>query len=213
MLIRFPEGLVLGLSTGAICLAYCGPVLMPYLLGEGNTVKKNSWSVGLFLAGRLLAYLIVGWISGWAGMVLLKPSGGSMVLFGIIYLLLAVLLITYGFHRFREVCLGQASHPMKFRYLFQWPFLVPAVGGFVTGLNLCPPFLLAITEAMEGNSIQDAVLFFVFFFVGTSVYFVPLPFIGIFRRQQALRTIGKFAAILAGVFYFYKGTLFLVTAI
>jgi sulfite exporter TauE/SafE len=167
----------------------------------------------MFLAGRLFAYLIVGLITGWAGMILLEPTGGSMVLFGVIYLLLAGLLIAYGFHRFREVCLGKVDNALKKRYLFRWPFLVPVVGGFVTGLNLCPPFLLAIAAAMEGDSIGGAVLFFGYFFVGTSVYFIPLPFVGFFRRQQALRAIGKFAAMLAGVFYLYKGILMLITAI
>jgi hypothetical protein len=56
----FPEGFILGLSTGAVCVAYCGPVLLPFILGEGTTVIQNAKSVGLFLGGRLLAYILVG---------------------------------------------------------------------------------------------------------------------------------------------------------
>ncbi len=37
----FPEGFILGLSTGAVCVAYCGPVLLPFILGEGTTILQN----------------------------------------------------------------------------------------------------------------------------------------------------------------------------
>jgi sulfite exporter TauE/SafE len=200
-----PEGFILGLSTGAVCLAYCGPVLIPYLMGEGNTVAGNTLSVGLFLGGRLVAYLVVGLVSGWLGALLVHSSPAKKIIFAIIYMALALFLITYGFHRFKEVCLGLKQEKMKKRFFPKWPLLVPFTGGFATGMNLCPPFLLAITGAAEGEKISGGILFFLMFFLGTSVYFLPLPFVGFFRRQLVLRTIGKFAAILAGLFYFVKG--------
>lgn len=207
---HFPEGFLLGLSTGAVCLAYCGPVLMPYLLGEGTNVRNNVISVSLFMGGRLLAYILVGFAAGWVGTVLMQPSRGKMVFFGIIYMALAILMIAYGFHRFREICLGHAKGGLKSGFLENWPILLPVSGGFITGLNLCPPFLLAIAGSVEENSVRGSILFFILFFLGTAIYFIPLPFIGFFRRQQVLRTIGKFASILAGIFYFYKGTLILI---
>jgi sulfite exporter TauE/SafE len=202
---HFPEGFMLGLSTGTVCLAYCGPVIIPYLMGEGNTITQNTLSVGLFLAGRLVAYMVVGLFSGILGALLGHSLPGKSVVFGIIYSLLAVFLITYGFYRFKEVCLGLKQENLKKVFIFRWPQLVPFTGGFATGMNLCPPFLLAVTGAMEGNGISGSLLFFVMFFLGTSVYFIPLPLIGFFRRRQVLRIIGKFAAILTGFFYLYKG--------
>jgi sulfite exporter TauE/SafE len=205
-----PEGFILGLSTGAVCLAYCGPVLVPYLLGEGRNVRGNSIAVLLFLTGRLIAYLLVGIFAGIIGSVVLQPSLHKTVFFGVVYCILALILIAYGFYRFGEICLGRRQEKFTKRYGNRMPWILPAFGGLITGLNLCPPFLLAITGAMEGGSIGDSLIFFALFFLGTSVYFLPLPFLGLFRRQQVLRTIGKFAAIVAGVFYLYKGSLMLL---
>jgi sulfite exporter TauE/SafE len=203
-------GFILGLSTGAVCLSYCGPVIVPFLMGEGNTVYRNAGSVSLFLAGRLFAYILVGFLAGVMGSTMLQPTATKTVFMGIIYIALSVLMIVYGFHRFREVCLGRSTNPATKSYARRWPFLIPLAGGFATGLNLCPPFLLAITGAMESGELTGSILFFFMFFLGTSVYFVPLPFIGFFRRQQVLRIIGKFAAILAGFIYLYKGLTMIV---
>jgi hypothetical protein len=113
-------------------------------------------------------------------------------------------MIAYGFHRFREICLGQKQQKLQ-QKLVRWPATIPLTGGFVTGLNLCPPFLLAITGAVETHQLYGSLLFFIMFFLGTSVYFIPMPFLGFFKRKQVLQVIGKFAAILAGLLYLYKG--------
>jgi len=207
---HYSAGFLLGLGTGVVCLAYCGPVLIPYLMGEGKGLSGNIGSVSLFLFGRLAAYLIIGLLSGIIGSTLLQPSVEKTVFLGILYILLAILLIVYGFHRFREVCLGRSQLTFKESNSRRWPFLVPIAGGFATGINLCPPFLLAITGAVETGKIGGSLLFFFMFFLGTTVYFIPLPFIGFFRKQQVLRIIGKFAAILAGLLYLYKGVLMLI---
>ncbi|MCX5645541.1 MAG: hypothetical protein NTZ17_12835 [Phycisphaerae bacterium] len=52
------EGFLLGIASGGVCLAYCAPVLVPYLLSEGNTLRRSVISVGGFLAGRLIGYLV-----------------------------------------------------------------------------------------------------------------------------------------------------------
>ena len=202
---NYSEGILLGLSTGAVCLAYCGPVLIPYLLGENKNIKTNFVYVSLFLSGRFLAYLVIGLIAGIAGTFFLQPSAFNVKLIGISYIILSVMLIAYGFHRFKEVCLGQTKTKIAFRYFKRMPYLLPMVGGALTGLNICPPFLLAITKAASTHQITASIVFFTMFFIGTSLYFLPLPFIGFFKKQKFFRTIGKFAAILAGLLYLYKG--------
>lgn len=59
------QAFLLGLSNGAVCLAYCAPVLIPYLLGEGKRISRNFAVLIRFLAGRLLGYLLFG-IMAWA---------------------------------------------------------------------------------------------------------------------------------------------------
>jgi sulfite exporter TauE/SafE len=206
---EYSSGFILGLSTGVVCLAYCGPVLIPFLMGEGNTINRNLGSVSLFLAGRLVAYVLIGLLAGIIGRTFLQPSALKSVFMGIVYIILSVLMILYGFHRFREICMGRSRLQIKKSKGRRWNFLIPLSGGFATGLNLCPPFLLALTGAVDTGKVADSVLFFIMFFIGTMVYFLPLPFIGFFRRQQVLRIIGKFAAIFAGIIYFYKGIILL----
>jgi sulfite exporter TauE/SafE len=205
----FPEGFILGLSTGAVCLAYCGPVLLPFIMGEGTTVKQNTKSVGLFLGGRLVAYILIGFFSGLLGVTLVQHSLRSNLVFGIIYTFLALSMIAYGFYRFREICLGQKQQKLQQKF-GRWPLVVPLAGGFFTGLNLCPPFLLAITGAVETHRVSASLLFFIMFFLGTSIYFIPMPFLGFFKRKQILQVIGKFAAILAGLLYLYKGVISMI---
>jgi sulfite exporter TauE/SafE len=205
------EGLTLGLSTGMVCLAYCGPLLMPYLMGEGNGIGKNVVRVSLFLGGRLLAYLTVGLLAGIAGKTVVEPSAIRDHFIALTYMLLSALLIAYGLHRFGEVCLGTKRSTLMKHTRMHWPALVPFTGGILSGFNICPPFLLAISRALDSGRIASGIGLFFMFFLGTTVYFLPMPLIGLFRRQQVLRIIGKFAAILAGMFYFYTGVKLFIT--
>ncbi len=45
------QGFVLGLSSGAACVAYCAPILIPYLLGEEKNVLQNALVISQFLGG------------------------------------------------------------------------------------------------------------------------------------------------------------------
>jgi hypothetical protein len=45
------------------------------------------------------------------------------------------------------------------------------------------------------------------FFLGTSVYFIPIPFLGVFRRVSALQIVGRFAAVIVALYYLYVGVL------
>lgn len=204
------EGLILGLSTGVVCLAYCGPVLIPYILAESTRVKRNYLSLVLFLGGRLIAYLATGLIAGLIGMTFFQKSAIFTRALAIVYMLLALLMIIYGFHRFREICLGSAGKNVKIHFGPDLTAWVPFLGGVLTGFNLCPPFMMAFTKAFATGNISGSLMLFFWFFLGTSVYFIPLPLIGFVRRQKVLQIIGKFASILAGFYYFYLGLIMLV---
>ena len=199
------EGFMLGLSTGPVCLAYCGPVLISYLLGEGNKVKKNSINTGIFLGGRLIAYILTGLVAGMIGKMILQPTHERAMIMGFVYVGFAGYMIFYGFYGFREICLGSMQHKVADKFGKRLPGIVPFIGGIITGLNICPPFLLAIARATDTGYIGESVMLFIMFFIGTSIYFVFFPFIGVFKNQHILRTIGKFTAILAGLFYFWTG--------
>ena len=96
------------------------------------------------------------------------------------------------------------------RLLSFWSVLLPVAAGFATGLNFCPPFLLAFTGAAEQTSLVMSLLFFFSFFLGTSLLFVLAPFVGVFSRFSVLQIVGKMAAGLMGLYYLYSGIILLL---
>lgn len=222
------QGFLLGLANGVTCLAYCAPVLIPLFLGQGRRVRQNGELMAQFLAGRLAGYLIFGLLAWATGRLIFGDSALRGVLFGGVYVLLGGLLALYGLGKTAE---GE-GHPLTFEggkrpaavvrrmvlgcpiplgmlrpYLKRWPALVPAALGLLTGLNICPPFLLAFTGAASSPTLIGSLLFFGAFFVGTSVFFLPVIFVGVFRNQAALQTIGKLTAVIMACFYLFSGIL------
>lgn len=202
------QGFLLGLANGTTCLAYCAPVLIPFLLGEGRRTRQNWALLAKFLGGRLAGYLLFGLLAFLAGQLLLGAGGYRNLLFGAATVTLAALLAWYGLAKPPTLCGGTLKGARL--WLRRWPALLPLGLGFLTGLNLCPPFLMAITGAAGSGTLAGSLLFFGTFFVGTSLYFVPLPFLGAFHHSEALRTVGKLAAVIMALYYLYSGLLMLL---
>lgn len=57
------EATVLGLLSGPACVASCGPMIVPSLLAEHGGLRINSRYLSLFLATRLLGYLLFATIA------------------------------------------------------------------------------------------------------------------------------------------------------
>ena len=201
------QGLILGLANGTVCLAYCAPVLVPYLLAGAGGVRQNSFILLQFLGGRLGGYLAFGALAWMAGELVGGVTPFRPLIFGAAYVGLALLLALHALSPLRAAC--AASAPGIRGWMRRWPRLVAAGLGFLTGLNLCPPFLLAVTDAASTGSLAQSLAFFFAFFLGTSVYFLPVPFIGHFNYAVSLRTIGRFAAALMALFYLYSGAILL----
>lgn len=196
---------LLGFSSGTVCLAYCAPVLVPFLLSEGRGVRTNVLLVGKFLSGRLIGYLVFAVFSWAVGQVLLRIAGYRETIFGGVYVLLSVLLVLYGFFDLRSRCAGKGASRSLDGFAGKWPSLLPLVLGFITGFNLCPPFLLALSGAAHSRGILDSVRFFALFFLGTAVYFIPMPILGVLKPLKPLRTVGRLVCGIIGCFYFYQG--------
>lgn len=197
------ESFLLGLSTGAACLFSCGSALIPYLLGERQNLRRSYCYLGKFLGGRLVAYLLIGLIVGMLGRSF--DINGNSIFFGIAYCLLAAMMIAYGFHRFKQICLGVVRRKVETRMSGQLSAFIPFVSGFLASLNICPPLLLTISSAGATGDVMGSMATFALFFAGTTVYFLPLPAVALFRRNRVLQIIGKYSAIIAGVMFFCKG--------
>jgi len=206
------NGFLLGIASGGVCLAYCVPVLVPYLLGEARTVRANFVPVGGFLGGRLAGYMTFAVLAWLTHSVVIEKLPHQRAILGIVTIGLALLLIVYGFTGRDRRCLAMpadaAAKPGR-----RCPALMPVTLGFLTGVNVCPPFLLAFSSAAQLSQLWQSLLFFAAFFVGTSLYVTPLPLVGLAGGCERIRIIGRLAAGVVGLFYLYSGTVSLISVL
>ncbi|MGE5254869.1 MAG: sulfite exporter TauE/SafE family protein, partial [Planctomycetaceae bacterium] len=167
--------LFLGLTSGGACLASCGPLAAALLASEGISLKRSGALLSLFLSGRLLGYLgwaVLSWLLGWVIFQSLK----GLAVFSAANLVLGVWLIYYGISRPAP---SHANCPGSFLKSLDSPrgthlaFFRGGIWGFLSGLQICPPFLTAVTEAARTGSLGGSLLFFFLFYLGTGICFIP----------------------------------------
>ena len=205
------DGFLLGLANGAICFAYCAPPLVPYLMGTGRPVKSGYAALLMFLSGRLVGYVVFAAIAWATHRLVLTQMPSNPLLTGLCYLLLAVALFCFswgaGFWPRTKKCAAGSGSRLIAAFSVSAPWTVPALLGLLTGLNICPPFLVAFARATNYAQFAQTLMFFLAFFVGTSIFLVPLPFLGVFRNISSWQTIGRLSALVVSVFYLYKAVL------
>jgi len=199
------RGFLLGLSSGAVCLTVCAPILVPYLLAEAKAVRSDFGSLGAFLAGRLVGYIGFAVLAWSVGALLHRAVSSFALLVSLVYVLLGAIMVLYGLIRPRSTCAAAGAGRLLRSRVFAKPPLFPALLGLLTGLNLCPPFLLAFTEAANSRSLSGSVLFFLAFFFGTSLLFLPFPMLGALRRFPSVQAVGRLASIVVGAIYCVMG--------
>jgi sulfite exporter TauE/SafE len=195
------QGISLGLSTGVFCLAYCAPVFVPFMFSDKRGIKQGARIVAELALGRLVAYLTFGVVAGYLGMQLEGPFFQRVV--GIAMVVLSVFLLLY-------VATKRWPHLPLCRWVSGRYFQLPIIFGFFTGINICPPFLLAISYTFGLRSMAKGMLLFGGFFLGTSIYLVLLLPLGYLGMWQNLRLIALVTALLSGAFFFLMGLIRLV---
>lgn len=204
--------LVLGLATGPVCLASCGPAVVPWMLGLPAGIAGHARQLTLFLTARLGGYLLFGTAAWLAGEAVPRAWRGQGWLLGMIQLALAVALVFYSFGGRHGPCEEKNCGARLVR------IGAPRQGkdhgalalGFLTGINFCPPFLAAGAQAASSASLGAALLFFVAFFVGTALWFVLLAPLGLLRRSAELHWVARMAAVLVALWYGLTGAALVV---
>jgi sulfite exporter TauE/SafE len=199
------QGFLLGLANGTTCLAFCAPVLVPYLLQQGAGVGHSLLTLLQFLAGRLGGYLLFGLLAWATGNLLAQATQYHALILAAADVGLAVLLLV-GVLRRRGSAAACALEGAQEK-LSRWPALLPLVMGLLAGLKVCPPLLLAFADAASAGSLAGSLLVFATFFLGTSIYFLPVSLVGAFRHAAELRIVARFAAILIAAYYLLLGVL------
>lgn len=208
--VLYGDALALGLASGPACLAACGPVLVPSLLAGPSGILQNFRAVGIFLSTRLVGYLlfaVVAWQAGELTSMLVKPHPH---LVGFVYVAMALVLAWYAYAAKRK-CAGACSTPKLVR-IGRTDESEAAAGsksgvagvamlGFLTGLNLCPPFIVAGMRAAQLGSLTAALVFFGVFFTGTSIWFVPFAGLGCLVRNEGSFTVARMTMALVALYY------------
>ena len=202
------QGFLLGLVNGTTCLAFCAPVLIPFLLNEGNDIPQNLVTLLKFLGGRLGGYLLFGLLAWAMGGLLLGGGSYQAVVIGVAYVGLSVLLLVAVLRKKTSISNACALKGAQAR-LNRWPALLPAGMGLLAGLKVCPPLLLAFTHATSTGTLGGSLLFFLMFFLGTSIFFLPMSLLGAFTRSPDLQLVGRFAAVIVALYYLFSGVLLL----
>lgn len=191
------KGFSLGLALGTTCLMTCTPIYLPYLISEDRKLGKGIVTVLEISAGRFFSYLAFGALAGFTGS---QISAVNRELFtAIAYILLSSYLILSAVraHRSQKKC-----HVPKLAKLTKSVFIL----GILTGINFCPAFLMALSNAVDLGGAVDGMLLFLGFFIGTSLYLFPLAFIGQLSKVDVMKKVAQLASILVAVFFIYEGT-------
>lgn len=202
------EALLLGLSTGSYCIVSCAPVALPFLFSEDiKSVKQNSAYVGLWLIGRFIAYVAVGFLLSYAGSLAagyVSPAFKAK-LSAITWTIIGIFLVLNG-TLYNFPAKGICSYYKKVYTAKRGAFLF----GLLTGISICPPFIAAASKVIELSNPLLGALFFVFFFVGTTVYFIPLlGIVFIKNNREHIRRTARITMLILGIYFIWtKGILF-----
>ena len=83
--------------------------------------------------------------------------------------------------------------------------IVPVFLGVVNSLGFCPALFIILTKGATQGTLVQSYLAFIAFFIGSSLWFIPLPLAGRIRKKKVLTKIGILATGLAGIIFMIKG--------
>lgn len=207
------EGFLLGLSHGTTCLAHCAPVIVPYFLGEGSDRRKNILNLSGFLSGRLVGYLVFGVVAWLFGSAISEFPLFRNLLFGTVFLLLSISMAYSGLSDSKGKCIVKSVRGFLRHPFFMKKWMLTILLGILTGINFCPPFLLAFSSSASDGSLAHSLFYFFTFFLGTALYFLPLAFLGVLNKESHMQTIGKMMSVIMAVYFFYRGFFMIVSCL
>ncbi len=185
--------LLLGLSTGVYCFVYCVPFIAPVMVSDEHSTRENLTMLLKFILGRLAGYLAFGALSGYLGSRLVGVDWEMVTMIALAALSLILIVHALGL-------LGSSrSHACALvrRFNPEIPFWM----GLLMGVNACPPFLLSLTYVLTLQSTLKGIAYFFMFFIGTTVYFIPLFFLGYLNRLKEFQLVGRVSAIVVGLIF------------
>lgn len=204
------SALLLGLSSGIACISVCLPGVVPILLGKRSSVAQSAKFVTIFLSGRWLAYLLAAVLSSILSAAVYGIVSDRKVMI-ITQLILGVIMLLFALGKLSSRCFNPLKHKALRTFAKKHEYILPLIMGFVTSVALCPPFVSMVVQTAGEQSFWRTAALFSLFFVGTLPYFLPVPLVGLSRKNLAFKHIGRYAAIIMCIVYFYNAVKLIIS--
>lgn len=186
---------LLGLSVGIFCFTYCVPFIAPYIVSEQRKLKQNFVEVLKFISGRFGGYVVFGAVFGYLGEKINNSTVNLILILSLISLSLLLIIYALGFLKPKwSWCSGKIFREKG-----------PLLMGFFMGINICPPFLISLAYVFTLHSVVKGIIYFIMFFFGTSLYLLPLVFLGLLGKMKEFRLIARISALIVGVIFLIYG--------
>lgn len=191
---------LLGLSVGIFCFTYCVPFIAPYLVAEERKFKKNLSVILKYIGGRFIGYVLFGAIFGYLGERINNSTVNLILIISLAVLSLFLIFYSLGFLKPNwSLCSAKLFRNKS-----------PYVMGFLMGVNICPPFLMSLAYIFTLHSSMKGIIYFCFFFLGTTLYFLPLIFLGFLGKMKEFRLIGRISGLIVGVVFFIYAIYYII---
>jgi sulfite exporter TauE/SafE len=187
----FFSSVALGFGSSSVCAATCLPVYLPFTTSSSK--GHRFFPVTLLFSGRFVACVIVGMGAGALGATFSKNLVTHLSS-GALFMLTALL-----FFRASGVFLPETRFCSRL-YGFTEKIRSPFIVGLLTGMNPCPPFLIAIAFAASSRSAFTGAVAFTGFFLGTSAFLTPLFLIPLLSRTNFRKWMMKLSSVVACLF-------------
>jgi sulfite exporter TauE/SafE len=181
-----------GLSSGLFCGIYCFPFITPIIVIEKRKLSQDFWVLFKFIFGRFLGYIAFGAAFGYLGEKITQTRFDLVT--SIVLLVLSVILLLYA--------LGFIKKHFSFCVKPKIKTKIPILMGFLMGINVCPPFLISLVYVFKLHNFLYGIIYFLIFFLATTIYFIPLGFLGYFNKFKEFQKVGRISAIIVGVLFF-----------
>lgn len=159
-------GIGFGFAFAGPCLLVCAPVLIAYVAGKQETARQALVDIFVFLSGRFLAYLALGFLAGLSGIILRQFCSFSLI--PLIKALAGVIIILLGIDVWsgREIFLRLPK--CNANAVLGWGSLF--ILGFIIGVSPCAPLLALLLEiALISKTPIEGLVYALFFGLGTFI--------------------------------------------
>jgi sulfite exporter TauE/SafE len=191
----FLKPILAGLSVGAFCLSYCFPFLAAFITSEERTTGQNTRLIVQFIIGRFLGYMVFGIIFGYLGEQIRTPYMNMITNISLILISMVMILYITGLLQQKDTgCLAPKVQSQN-----------AIVMGFLMGVNICPPFLLSLAYVVSLHDILQSVLYFTLFFIASSIYFLPMIFVGMLGKIKEFKLAARLAGLISAAGFIVYG--------